>query len=234
MICNICGNTVPNFVETTDVDGSLTAVCPVCDSRPRQRALVAGFSSLWATADLRILDVLPHSSIVRYFQINTDSRPAFGYLPIAFRPQLSGVLTIDISQPDLVFAPCDMIFSIHSMQEILDENEAMKNIATALKSGGKLIFTVPLKSGNTDRGYAEASDNSNALVLTRKKQDILILKEAVRISQFGNKTFFRKYGEDNILDFINGYGFTSQFTTVDADVNIGLNNDYVLIEATKI
>jgi len=230
MKCNVCDNEIPQFVREEQPDKSFSLTCPICRSVERHRALLKGFSSLWGS-DIRLVHVGPHSAVVRHFWETVEQRPNFAYLPVDFKRHMSQIVKIDLESPNVELNPADLVICLHVLDTVLDENTAMENITRWLKTSGKLIFDVPLQEGKTDRGYEKAKDNKHDK--NKKKKDQKVITESERESKFGNKLKLRKYGQDDILDFVDSFGFKSTFETVSKDDEIGIESDYKFIVGIK-
>ena len=214
MNCNVCGNEVPQFISRLRFDGTTSLDCPICQSYQRHRALVKGFSALWAQ-DIRLLHIGPYSATVKYFWRTVEGRPGFSYIPVDVRPREFGVINLDISRVALKIAPSDVVICKHVLEYVVNDVQAMENITESTKSGGKLILDVPLKSGVTDRPN-------------------VMPKEAERITRFGQADHLRYYGEDDILGWVSVFGFTVDFQKINADASIGLDVPYWFIVGQKI
>ena len=226
MQCNVCENTVPAFVGAEKE-------CPICHCRPQHRALLKKFGKDIITPGIRVLDVGPHVALARHIEKAFEALTDSAYLPIDPRPMRSTILPIDITQQGLAIHECDIVICQDVLDEIRDENVAMQNILGNMAPGAKLIFSVPLKAGTTDRGHDVPADNSHAKAKTKEGKHVKVLKAEDRITRFGGQYKFRKYGEDDIIDFINGYGFNAKFVKIKADADLGIENDVDLITATK-
>ena len=225
MQCNICENTIPAFIGTDKT-------CPVCHCRQVHRALIKKFGKDIIKKETRTLHIGPHVALVRYIEKEIAAHTDSAYIPIDPRPGKNTIVPIDITEPGLKIHECDIVICLGVLDEIKDEAGAMGNILNSMKAGATLLFTVPLKAGATDRGYETEEENSHAEAKTKEKKHVKVLKTEDRETRFGGKNKFRKYGSDDILDFIIAYGFTAKFTKVAADASIG-TEALDIIEATK-
>ena len=225
MQCNICENTIPAFI-------GLEKTCPVCNCRPVHRALIKKFGKDIIKDNNRVLHVGPHVALVRKLEKAMEAFAGSAYIPIDPKPGKNTIVPVDISDIGINIDNVDIVIAIDVLDEIRDENKAMENIVANMQTGATLLFSVPLKSGKTDRGYDTEAENSHAQAKTKTKNQVKVLNEGDRTDRYGGNSKFRKYGDDDILDFINGYGFNAKKTKINKDKDLGIE-EVTIIEATK-
>jgi len=213
MKCNVCGTDIPNFLPKK-YDGEDSLECPICGSQPRHRALLKGFGSTFEMDGMRIVHIGGFVPLVKKLWKTLEPKPTVSYLPMDVRPRSPEVVLLDVAQVELVIQDVDFVICLYVLEEVVDENKALKNIFKNIKAGGKMIFDSPLKKGKTDRPE-------------------LFPGAEEREGRFGNARRLRRYGEDDIKDVLDSYGFKTKYQNVPPDKDIGLDKPYRFIIAEK-
>jgi SAM-dependent methyltransferase len=234
MKCNVCENVITKFVERKRPDGSISIECPICKSYRRHRALVAGFQQFWTKDEIRIFDIGPHASLVRYFKKIEDAKFGFNYFAADIRPNINGVHTLDIQKDDHSIAPVDVVICLHVLEHCLYDYKALETIRNSMKTTGTLILEVPLKQGKTDRGDGDRKFEVRKGENGRFAKEVvgIVLQEEERLKRYADRTHYRYYGEDDILSLLDECGLVGYFHRVAKEEEFGIEVSHRFIIAT--
>lgn len=215
MKCIVCDNEIPGFVPRGRGDGTYSKDCPICSCTQRHRALIKNFSSLWQ-GEKKIIEVGAHRSMIKYFVVQMTKNDKLSYTPVDMKPFHPLVIPLDMSSPHFSMNPShDVGFCMNVMQHVYKEDAMMTNFCGSIKVGGKLIFTAPLKEGETDRSG-------------------LTLNNIERLEKFGSETTFRKYGKADVEQFIQKQGMTTEVINTPLDEENGIDESIAFIVGTKL
>lgn len=155
--CNICGWQGKKFLDA-NLDYGLTQkndICPSCESLSRQRfAFIYLKKLLPKNKNLKILHISPEIALQKFIQAHKK----VDYLSIDLNPEAAMQIENleNLSFPDEQF---DLIFCIHVLEHIDNDQRAIKEIFRVTKKNGVAIISVPVDI-HRQKTYEDASITS--------------------------------------------------------------------------
>jgi len=161
--------------------------CPRCNSKARHRRIwlfLEEHTNLF-TDRLRLFEIAPKFSFARRFR----KMPNLFYVAGDLQEHPDAMIRMDMTAMPISFDSFDALICMHVMEEIIQDNLAMKEMFHVLKPGGWAIVTVPT--------------NMNAMTY----EDPSIVDPRDRERAFGEPAHVRVYGYD-LADRLRSSGFT--------------------------
>jgi len=215
--CPVCRASVSQFVATR---GRPDAVCPVCGSLERHRAvwMFLNDEAELAKRKRRLLHVAPEAC----------------YRRILERWSHLDYVTMDLTAPDVMLradltnlelddAQFDLVLCNHVLEHIPDDRSAMSEVHRILRPGGAALFTVPrfgpARPEQTEEGgpYLDAEG---------------------RLERFGHPGHVRQYGRD-LEQRLRDAGFDVEHRIHAAELppaertRLGIRNGYPILFCRK-
>lgn len=171
--CPLCRSPMRRFLPF-GVRSRPDALCPVCKSVERHRALwlyLSRCTDLLGGTPRRLLHVAPELPLARrlrsaglqYTSIDLSSRKA--------------MLRMDVTRLAFADESFDVILCNHVLEHVPDDRQALAELYRVLRPGGWAIVQVPIKGDATD-------------------EDLTVTSAAERERRFGQSDHVRQYGRD--------------------------------------
>lgn len=115
------------------VENRVNALCMVCESLERHRAIYLGFQKEFSNKNLRILHICPNSCWKYVFKTN----------------KYYTTMRHDARQTPFIRDSFDIIIAVHIMEHIVEDDIVFGEFNRILDKGGFLIAPVPLRGEKT-------------------------------------------------------------------------------------
>jgi SAM-dependent methyltransferase len=191
-VCPCCGWRVREFIQGgLSLRHKATAFCPRCNSKARHRWLwlhLAEHTDVFETPQ-RVLEVAPAFCISRRLQ----ALPHLRYVGGDLKRRAHVQLRMDAAALPFASESFDLALSIHVLEHVPADRQAMAELHRVLRPGGTCVFSVPVRM---DRPTFE---------------DPSIVTAEARKRAFGEREHVRWYGYD-VVDRLTEAGFEVKTT----------------------
>lgn len=250
--CNVCGHKgVPLFdfpdplLRREHNIGHLreTLQCKQCGATMRHRTLAAALLRVLSTrAKLKISAIrdIDTSSLQGLKILDTDAfspiskrlKHLSGYTVSSFRPDLAfdteigpGYLNLNLENMRLESSSFDIVLTSDVMEHVRGVDNAHKEIARILKTGGHYIFTVP---------YDPAIAEHKVLVDTSGTEDVYLVPPQYHGDPLsGGILAYRVFGKQIFAD-LQECGLNAKLVDIDDPTNLIINGDVFIAEKFSI